>query len=423
MVFALQTAGQFQFATRQASETEALFTSVERLLYYIGEVPREPDTVSEDAKASALAAANALQEKAAGGQHAGDYSDSSASAQPAVGREWASDLGVPQSILALAPSWDRSKWPQAFSHWPAKGDVEFCSVSARYRPGLPRVLKHLSIRIPAGSRIGIVGRTGSGKSSLMLALFRMIDLAGGRITIDGVDIAGIPLGKLRSSQALVPQDPILFSGTVRYNLSPFGEYLDEAIWSALERVGLSKAVRATGHGLDAPVEDGGGNWSAGERQLMCLARAILRRAKVCVMDEATSSVSPAEDEVIQRAIREDLQGSTMLVVAHRLGTVMDSDAILALEHGRLAEYGHPAELLGLVDSKSRSESTRQDKPSADCSAVVARSGQDSSDSIPHVRGVRPGLLQLLVEQTGEETANLLRQQALQAYQAKFGSPL
>lgn len=199
LVFALQTAGVFQFATRQASETEALFTSVERLLYYIGKVPREPLTAGPDAEARAIEAAarHPGSETAAGSKN-----ESSSSAE--YGGSWAHRVGVPESLLELAPGWDRSKWPAELRSWPFKGEVELDGLSARYREGLPLVLKDVSVRIEAGARVGIVGRTGSGKSTLTLAAFRMIDLAGGAMRIDGVDIAGVPLGKLRSSMSLVP---------------------------------------------------------------------------------------------------------------------------------------------------------------------------------------------------------------------------
>lgn len=410
LVFALQTAGVFQFATRQASEAEALFTSVERLLFYIGRVPREQLTAGPEAEDRAI--------RAAAG-HEGSEGAAGTREQQGERGSWAARVGVPASLLRLAPGWDRSRWPSELRRWPFRGDVELSGLSARYREGLPLVLKDVSITVPAGSRVGIVGRTGSGKSTLMLAMFRMIDFAGGCIKIDGVDVSGVPLGKLRSSMSLVPQDPVLFSGTVRYNLAPFGEYSDEQLWEALDRVGLGDAVRRQGGGgggvtsggggggaasarvggavgvasgsgtgrggLDAEVEDGGGNWSAGERQLLCLARAILRKSRVCVMDEATSSVSPAEDAVIQRAIRSDLKGSTMLIVAHRLGTVMDSDYILAMKDGEVAEFGHPAELLGLTGGE-------QGKVEVDADGVGGKGAGGSVTS-----GCAPGLLASLVD--------------------------
>eukprot|EP01051_Picozoa_sp_SAG22_P004636 SAG22_NODE_254_length_13588_cov_10.695678_4_plen_394_part_00 len=236
-------------------------------------------------------------------------------------------------------------WPAGVggsdSGWPPPlGDsrVEFDRVELRYRPDLPLVLRTVSFTIEAGAKLGVVGRTGSGKSSLVQALFRMVEPCGGRITIGGVDTARLGVAELRSALAICPQDPVIFAGTIAKNLSPFGEHTTSELETALHRVGLQMSPHAA-------VEESGANLSGGQQQLLCLARTMLRGAQVLVLDEATSSISPEVDASIQRVLREAFGDTTMLVIAHRLQTTLDADAVLILAAGSVRELGSPAELI------------------------------------------------------------------------------
>lgn len=224
--------------------------------------------------------------------------------------------------------------------WPSKGMVEFKDVSLRYSPIESPVLNHLNLVIKSGSKIGIVGRTGAGKSSLISALFRLAVLEGS-IEIDGVDTKVLQLHDLRRRISIIPQEPVLFSSTLRYNLDPFDDFDDGRLWSVLEEVELKEGVPS----LDLEVSERGANFSVGQRQLVCLARAILRNNRVLVLDEATANVDPRTDALIQSTIRRKFHSCTVLTVAHRLNTIMDSDLVIVMEAGRVVQYDHPHVLL------------------------------------------------------------------------------
>lgn len=229
--------------------------------------------------------------------------------------------------------------------WPSSGFIKFEDVVLRYRPGLPPVLHGLSFEISSGQKVGIVGRTGAGKSSMLNALFRIVELERGRILIDDCDVANIELTDLRSALSIIPQSPVLFSGTVRFNLDPFNEHNDADLWEALERAHLKDVISRNTFGLDAEVSEGGENFSVGQRQLLSLARAILRRSKILVLDEATAAVDVRTDALIQRTIREEFKTCTMLIIAHRLNTIIHTNCILVLDAGKVVEYDTPQNLL------------------------------------------------------------------------------
>jgi len=286
--YGLNTTSSLNWAVRSASEVEQNIVSVERILHYVGLTPEAPYELPDN------------------------------------------------------------KPPES---WPEKGEVEFNNYSMRYRSELDLVLENISLSMKPGEKVGICGRTGAGKSSLLLALFRIIEPASGTIFVDGQDITKLGLHDLRSSIAIVPQSPDLFEGTVRENIDPVGEYEDADIWQALEQAHLRSYIESLREGLDAPVKEGGLSLSAGQRQLMCFARALLRKAKILVLDEATSAVDLETDKAIQDIIRgPQFKSVTMLIIAHRLNTIMDSDRILVLEAGKVKEFDTPAVLLSRLDS-------------------------------------------------------------------------
>ncbi|KAM4895242.1 ATP-binding cassette sub-family C member 5 isoform 7-T7 [Sylvia borin] len=287
--YAVQLTGLFQFTVRLASETEARFTSVERIDHYI-------KTLS---------------------------------------------LEAPARIKNKTPPLD----------WPQEGEVVFENAEMRYRENLPLVLKKVSFTIKPKEKIGIVGRTGSGKSSLGMALFRLVELSGGCIKIDGVKINDIGLADLRSKLSIIPQEPVLFSGTVRSNLDPFNQYSEEQIWAALERTHMKECVAQLPMKLDSEVMENGENFSVGERQLLCIARALLRRCKILILDEATAAMDTETDLLIQETIREAFADCTMLTIAHRLHTVLGCDRIMVLTQGQVVEFDTPTALLANENSR------------------------------------------------------------------------
>lgn len=229
--------------------------------------------------------------------------------------------------------------------WPNRGQIQFDHYSVRYRPGLELVLRDICAEIRPSERVGIVGRTGAGKSSLTLALFRMIEPTEGSIFIDGLDITTIGLHDLRSTLTIIPQDPVLFSGTLRFNLDPFGAYTDAKIWEALGNSHLRDFARGLADGLDHEISEGGENISVGQRQLLCLARALLRSSRILVLDEATAAVDLSTDALIQETIRQKFRHCTVLTIAHRLETIMDYDRVIVLQHGEIREFDSPQLLM------------------------------------------------------------------------------
>ncbi|KAG2375146.1 hypothetical protein C9374_010150 [Naegleria lovaniensis] len=229
--------------------------------------------------------------------------------------------------------------------WPQQGEIVLKHVKVKYRDDLDYVLRDLSFQVRAGEHVGVVGRTGCGKSTLMQCLFRMIELSEGQIIIDGIDISTIGLHDLRSKLSIIPQDPLLFSGTVRFNLDPCQEYQDYQLWNALEKTHMKEKVMSLEGQLDAQVSEYGENFSLGERQLFCVARAILRKTKILILDEATASIDMETDSMLQQMMRTEFADRTVLTVAHRVNTIIDSDRILSLQAGQLAEFDSPYRLL------------------------------------------------------------------------------
>ncbi|KAJ3215679.1 hypothetical protein HDU67_000147 [Dinochytrium kinnereticum] len=273
---------------------------------------------------------------------------------------------IEQEAPAIVPT---NRPPQ---NWPSEGRISIQDLRFKYAPDLPEVLRGLSAEIGSREKVGIVGRTGAGKSSMALALFRMVEPSGGRVTIDGVDVSEIGLADLRGGLTIIPQDPILFTGTVRSNLDPFGTVPDADLWAALKRSHListsgevaeistvkealsddsmptsedSKMYSDVQITLETAVAEGGANLSAGQRQLLCLARALARRTRVIVMDEATASVDTETDSRIQETIRSEFNDCTVITIAHRLKTIADYDRVIVLDAGRVIENGSPLELI------------------------------------------------------------------------------
>ena len=231
------------------------------------------------------------------------------------------------------------------AQWPHAGAITFTEAKLRYRPELDLVMRGITASIQPGEKVGICGRTGSGKSTLMVALFRLVELTSGAIHIDGCDISKVGLHRLRSSLSIIPQDAVLFSGSVRYNLDPFHDCEDAAVWQALDRVGLSAPVKAMPGGLDAPVAEGGDNFSHGQKQLICIARALLRQTRILILDEATASIDPASDRALQETLATAFAHCTVLTIAHRLSTICHYDRVMVLKDGEIAELDRPSTLL------------------------------------------------------------------------------
>eukprot|EP00058_Branchiostoma_floridae_P020303 XP_002605793.1 hypothetical protein BRAFLDRAFT_58591 [Branchiostoma floridae] len=234
--------------------------------------------------------------------------------------------------------------------WPGHGEIVLENLSTRYAPDLPAVLREVDLRIKPGEKVGICGKTGSGKSSLSMALFRMIDNFQGKIVIDGIDIADVPLNTLRSRLTIIPQDPILFSGTIRFNLDPAGQYNDKELWDAVEIAQLKPLVVSFPEGLDTAVREGGSNFSIGQRQLFCLARAFVRKSRVLVMDEATALVDMETEAMLHRVVKNSFTNCTVITIAHRVPNILECDRVLVFGGGRIVENNKPSVLLEQEDS-------------------------------------------------------------------------
>lgn len=230
--------------------------------------------------------------------------------------------------------------------WPSEGRIEYRDVNLKYSTNPDYILTNINFVIQPKEKVGIIGRTGAGKSSIISTLFRLYEVSG-QIIIDNQDIKSLKLSFLRSQLSIIPQSPVLFTGTIRTNLDPNNEYSDESLWKALETVHIKDLI----DDLDCKIEEGGCNYSIGQRQLFCLARAVLKKNKVLILDEATANVDPTTDALIQRTIREKFTNCTVLTIAHRLDTVMDSDKILVLDKGVLIEFDSPKNLLNNTNSR------------------------------------------------------------------------
>ncbi|XP_065058100.1 ATP-binding cassette sub-family C member 5-like [Rhopilema esculentum] len=287
IMYSLRITGLFQFTCRLAAETESRFTSVERMDHYARCLEQEGPFEKGDAPAN----------------------------------------------------------------WPSDGRIEFVDVKLRYRPNQPLVLKDVSFSIKAMEKIGIAGRSGAGKSSIFVALLRLAEIDEGQLLIDDQDISEIGLTDLRSKLSIIPQDPVLFVGTLRYNLDPFGKRGDEELWLALEKAHMKDTVANLPLKLETLVVENGENFSVGERQLLCMARALVRKSKVLLLDEATAAVDTHTDTNIQITIREAFKDCTVLTIAHRLNTIMECDRIMVVDSGQVAEFDTPSNLMSDESSK------------------------------------------------------------------------
>ena len=243
------------------------------------------------------------------------------------------------------PQEDKTVYDPTMMNWPQNPSIEFRDFSLRYRPDTDLVLRNLSFKIEPKQKVGVVGRTGAGKSTIWLALCRIVEADSGQILIDGVDISRISLQNLREKIAIIPQDPTLFEGTLRFNLDPENKVSDVELIDLLKQASLENVVLRDDKGLEQQIEEKGQNLSSGERQLIWICRAILRKNKVVLMDEATANIDIKTEQVIQKLIHEKFEDATVITIAHRLNTVISSDKVLVLSKGEVAEYDSPKILM------------------------------------------------------------------------------
>jgi ABC-type multidrug transport system fused ATPase/permease subunit len=235
-------------------------------------------------------------------------------------------------------------------NWPSKGEILFENFNVKYRNDTEIVLKNINFHLQPGEHLGVVGRTGSGKSTISLCLFRILEAFSGKIFIDGVDISKVGLKKLRRSITIIPQDSTLMDGTLRYNIDPVKAFTDEEIIRVMKKIGFDYIINQNPDKLEQKISENGSNLSIGEKQLICITRAILRKSKIIVLDEATASIDYKTEEIIQKALNELLSTSTMISIAHRIKTVMNADKILVLENGEIIEFDTPQNLLNNKES-------------------------------------------------------------------------
>jgi len=369
LTYAVGVTGLLSFGTRSYAQLEASMNSAERVLYYTEEIPHEAPFTSEELE--------------------NEIKKESLEKKPKKDDEDEPSTTTPPSTFAVVQS--DGKVSGKSGSWPEKGAIELRNLKMRYRSDTPLVLRGLNLTIQGGERVGVVGRTGSGKSSLFLTLLRLVepDVVDmitqeherdkheskneenpssyvAPISIDGVDTLRIGLEELRSKIAIIPQNPVLFSGTIRSNIDPFNDYTDEDVWKALQGCGMATNVEVMPGLLQAEVAEYGENLSAGMRQLLVLGRALLKQCKILLLDEATSSVDYETDKEIQRTIREAFCDCTVLTIAHRINTILDSDKILVMKDGLVDEYAPPNELLAdetstFFDIVSHTETSEQDQ--------------------------------------------------------------
>ncbi|KAG7361469.1 multidrug ABC transporter permease/ATPase [Nitzschia inconspicua] len=320
LTFAIQITSMLNWCVRSFATLEAGMNSVERVIYYTENIPHEAPATRKGLEVEAK-----------------ETKDPS-----------------PSNPSVFAVSANGGKAENITDDWPQHGGITLKSLKMRYRPDTPLVLKGLDVSIQGGQRVGVVGRTGSGKSSLLLTLLRLVEPTldvqnmedyVAPMTIDGIDVLRVGLKDLRSRMGIIPQNPVLFSGTIRSNIDPFGQFSNDQIWKALEQCGLKAAVEAMPGQLDAVVSEYGQNLSSGTRQMLVLGRALLRQCRILLLDEATSSVDLETDSEIQRTLREAFANCTVLTIAHRINTIMDSDKILVMKDGVAVEFASPKELL------------------------------------------------------------------------------
>ncbi|BHF73103.1 Multidrug resistance-associated protein 4 [Sparganum proliferum] len=358
LIYLMSVIGTFQWAMRQSTEVENQMISIERLLEYTKLPPEEEPNATMNTVAM-----------------------------------------LP--LITVDPQ------------WPSRGEVHFQNVWLKYPGRTNWTLRKINLHIRPGCKIGIIGRTGAGKSSLVSLLFRLVNVQRGRILIDQVDTAEVHLADLRRRISIIPQDPLLFVGTVRSNLDPEDRFEDEALWHALETVQLKSVVEAMSNGLQSRIADGGSNLSVGQRQLFSLARAILRGNKILVIDEATANVDPETDTIIQETIQTQFADKTILTIAHRLHTIIDSDEVIVMDAGRVVEQGSPYHLL---DPSGATELTNQFAGSAGAANATNETLNITGSA---VRITSNGPFAAMVQHTGEESAAGLVAQARRAFMRKI----